>query len=135
MSRVLDRLLEKKEIDKVEWYEDRRKHVKYRRVFSTDLSTAAIKAGRVTPPADQKTYDAGTGQFVDRMETHGLRANEERASQLKSEEPLTACGAILPNARSVGPDTFVEKKKTQESVPRTAIESPRTWQAVRGRRE
>ena len=113
MSRVLDRLLEKKEIDKVEWYEDRRKHVKYRRVFSTDLSTAAIKAGRVTPPPDQKTYDAGTGQFVDRKESHGLRANEERASQLKSEEPLTACGAPLANAGSLGPDTFAESGGTK----------------------
>jgi hypothetical protein len=69
MSRILDRLLEKKEIDKIERYEDRRKHVSYRRLLPMDLSVAAVEGRRVAPPADQKVYDVGTGQFVDRKKT------------------------------------------------------------------
>ncbi|HEV8069146.1 MAG TPA: AAA family ATPase [Planctomycetaceae bacterium] len=73
MSRILDRLLEKKEIDKIEWYEDRRKHVNYRRLFPMDLSAVAVEARDVTPAADQKVYDVGTGQFVDRKEIQNDR--------------------------------------------------------------
>jgi AAA domain len=82
MSRILDRLLEKKEIDKIERYEDRRKHVSYRRLLPMDLSVAAVEGRRVAPPADQKVYDVGTGQFVDRKKTQTDRLGDAAIDDL-----------------------------------------------------
>jgi hypothetical protein len=99
MSRILDRLFEKKEIDKIEWYEDRRKHVSYRRLFPMDLSMTGVEARRVTPPLDQKTYDAGTGQFVDRAKTEDGRLEEAATDDLA--RPTSGFQLITPPSGAV----------------------------------
>jgi hypothetical protein len=125
MSRILDRLLEKKEIDKIEWYEDRRKHVSYRRLFPMDLSMTAAQAHRVAPPLDQKTYDAGTGQFVDRAKTENGRLGEAATDDLA--RPTSGFRLITPPSGAAPvqgseiappPDQKVEDAGTGQIVDR-----------------
>ena len=67
IKRVLDSLIEKGHVVKMEdrLIDARRPIVTYARVQVNDLSAAAVKAGGLPVP-DQKVYDIGTGQFVDR---------------------------------------------------------------------
>jgi AAA domain len=63
MSRVLDSLIEKKQIVKIEdRFDCRRPIVTYMRTEVMDFSQVAIKGRQVTAP-DQQVYDRGTGQF------------------------------------------------------------------------
>jgi hypothetical protein len=67
IKRVLDSLIEKGHVVRMEdrLIDARRPIVTYARVQVNDLSAAAIKAVGLPVP-DQKVYDIGTGQFVDR---------------------------------------------------------------------
>jgi hypothetical protein len=133
MSRILDRLLEKKEIDKIEWYEDRRKHVSYRRLFPMDLSMTGVEARRVTPSLDQKTYDAGTGQFVDRTKTesgrHGEAATDDLArptSGFRLITPPSGAAPVEDSEITPPPDQTVQDAGTGQIVdgPVAGKESP-----------
>jgi hypothetical protein len=111
MSRILDRLLEKKQIDKIERYEDRRKHVSYRRLFPMDLSVAAVEGRRATPPADQKVYDVGTGQFVDRKETRlGDVAIDDLAGRKSGWRMIAPPLDVAPQGQSSGIAPSPEQK-------------------------
>jgi hypothetical protein len=67
IARVLDSLIERGHVVRTEdrIVDRRRPIVTYSRVQVMDLSEAEIQARRVLVP-DQKVYDIGTGQFVDR---------------------------------------------------------------------
>ena len=67
IKRVLDSLVEKGHVVRMEdrLIDARRPIITYARVQVVDLSASTIKAGRLPVP-DQKVYDIGTGQFVDR---------------------------------------------------------------------
>jgi hypothetical protein len=70
IKRVLDSLIEKGHVVRMEdrLIDARRPIVTYARVQVNDLSAAAIKAVGLPVP-DQKVYDIGTGQFVDRKQS------------------------------------------------------------------
>jgi len=133
MSRILDRLLEKKEIEKIEWYEDRRKHVSYRRLFPMDLSMTGVETRRVTPPLDQKTYDAGTGQFVDRAKTENGRLGEAATddlarptSEFRLIAPPSGVAPVQGSEIATPPDQKVQDAGTGQSLdgPVAGKESP-----------
>ncbi len=69
INRLLDRLIEKGLVVRlVETIVDRRRPtITYSRVRASDLSVAAIGSG--AEQLDPKTYDVGTGHFVDRPES------------------------------------------------------------------
>ncbi|HEV8070730.1 MAG TPA: hypothetical protein VGP76_23650, partial [Planctomycetaceae bacterium] len=68
IKRVLDSLIEKGHVVKMEdrLIDARRPIVTYARVQVNDLSAAAVIKSGGLPVPDQKVYDIGMGQFVDR---------------------------------------------------------------------
>ncbi len=64
MKRLLDLLCDDRQVRTTEFRHDRRTETLYHRVPVMDLSAAAIKSGRITPP-DEMTYEPRSGHFVD----------------------------------------------------------------------
>jgi AAA domain len=128
MSRVLEALIKKGVVRKVEEQVDyRRTVVTYVRTPMIDLSAAAIKANRVTPP-DQKVYDPGTGHFVDRKKSRnpspsrvaGLNATEPRQPAATSVPASPASAAPGAGALPLQPgrDTLCDREKSRNLAPR-----------------
>jgi len=128
MSRVLEALIKKGVVRKVEEQVDyRRTVVTYVRTPMIDLSAAAIKANRVTPP-DQKVYDPGTGHFVDRKKTRkaGL-SSAPRLNPIEPREPAATSapaplGSTAPGAGATslppGRDTLFDREQSRNLASR-----------------
>jgi DNA-binding MarR family transcriptional regulator len=121
MSRLLDALVKKGVVQKQEERIDRRTVVTYLRATMIDLSEAAIQARRVAPP-DEKVYEVGTGQFVERKRSqnpgssdveclNAVRVRQTRAILAAAKAASAATGAEA--APVPGRDTSIDREKSR----------------------
>jgi len=119
MKRLLDLLCDDRRVRTTEIRHDRRMETLYHRVAVMDLSAAAIRTGRVTPP-DEMVYEPRSGHFVDRQASQSPKPGPDTGPDpgpdtLPNKVPNALTSTIVPS--SLRPATSGGEQPVPQDAP------------------